>query len=412
MLQKIKNTLNKYQMITDNNICVALSGGADSVCLLHILKSLEEELGISVSAFHLNHCLRGEESDRDEAFVKRLCESLSVPLLCESADIKAAAEKSGESIELAARNIRYERLKSNAKGLVALAHTASDNLETVIYNLSRGSGIKGLCGIPPTRDIYIRPLIECTRAEVEEYIKDNGLCFVTDSSNLTDDYTRNYIRHNIVPSILRLNRSAEKTVAENSDSIREDSDFINGMALKIYSIIAKEDSLDGELLAEQHPAVAKRVLGLFFEEKIGKKPDRLHINRMYDALINSRKVSLPENFFARCNGKRFVIAAEDKTESTLSYKTEIVYKNRKTDGNVYNLLLKNTIDCDKLWFQLTIRSRGEGDLIALEGRGCSKSLKKLMNELKIPEEKRNLLPIAVDDDGVVWIYSVGVSERV
>ncbi len=412
MLEKIRKTLNKYKMITDNNICIALSGGADSVCLLYVLKELEEELGLHISAFHLNHMLRGEEADRDEAFVKELCERLSVPLVSLRVDVAAEAEKTGESIELAARKIRYRLLRKQTSGQVALAHTASDNLETVIFNLARGGGVKGLSGIPPVRDIFIRPLIECTRAEIEEYLAKNNIGYVTDSSNLTDDYTRNFIRHNIVPDILRLNPAAEKTVSENSKSLREDAAFLEGMALKIYSIIAREESLDAALLSEQPPSVAKRVLRLFYREKIGKSPDSLHINRMYSALLGAEKVSLPEGFYARRQGDRFTIGLEGEEPRLEVFKTEITYKTLEKGENIYNLLLKNTIDCDKICGKLTVRARAEGDKIAIAGRGCTKSLKKLMNELKIPECERATLPVAADDEGVLWIHSLGVAERV
>lgn len=409
MVQKVKATILKYGMLShSSDVTVALSGGADSVCLLYALYNLREELGISLSAFHLNHCLRGEESDRDESFVRGLCERLRVPLVVERIDISAEAQKRGESIELCARNIRYELYEKYASGVVAVAHTESDNLETVVYNLARGSAIKGLGGIPPVRGKIIRPLIECTRDEVEAWLQKEKFPFVTDSSNLTDDYTRNYIRHNIVPKLKSLNASVEQTVSANCESIREDADFLVGMATKIYCIIAKENSLDAELLSEQHPAVAKRVLAMLFKEVSGQSADNLHTGRMYDALLFGRKVSLPQGFYAERVGKDFVIAKEGETPTQSVYETEIVYNN----GNVYNLLLKNTIDCDRIEGSLVVRTRNEGDSITLAGRKCTKTLKKLFNELKIPHCDRDSLPVAADDKGVVWIHSVGVAERV
>ena len=413
MIANVRETLLKLGINSDTeDICVALSGGADSVCLLYILSELKSEFNFSLSAFHLNHMLRGKEADRDELFVKELCEEIGIPLIIERADIKSEAEKRRESIELCARNVRYELLKKYSKGLVALAHTASDNLETVIYNLARGSGIKGLGGIPPVRDIFIRPLINCTRREVEEYLSERNISYVTDSSNLADDYTRNYIRHHIAPEVLKLNPSAEKTVAANCESLREDADFISGMATKIYCIIAKEDSLDADLLKEQHPAVVKRVLSMLYRENSGYGVDNLHINRMYEALTECKKVSLPKGFYAECDGKILRIGKEAESLNQNVFETEIVYGDYKTDDNVYNLLLKNTIDCDKIVGELKIRTREDGDRIALAGRGCTKSLKKLFNELGIPSEQRVSLPIATDDEGIVWIYSVGVAERV
>ncbi len=412
MIEKIKNTISKFDMLSaSSNVTVALSGGADSVCLLYVLCELRDELGLTLSAFHLNHCLRGEESDRDENFVKELCKKLAIPLVIERRDIKAEAERRSESIELCARNVRYELYKKHANGLVAVAHTESDNLETVVYNLTRGSGIKGLGGIGPVRDIFIRPLIECTRDEVENYLKEKNIGFVTDSSNLTDDYSRNYIRHNIVPALKSINPSVEQTVGANSQSLREDADFLGGMATKIYSIIAKDDRLDAAMLSEQHPAIAKRVLSMLYFEQSGKNVDNLHINRMYEVLKNGGKASLPQGLYAECNGKLFKLCREGETPA-FSYETELVWESAEKNSNVYNLLLKNKIDCDKIKGKLTVRTRNEGDSIELAGRNCTKSLKKLFNELKIPTEERDILPIAADDEGVVWIYSVGVAERV
>ncbi len=407
MHDKVLNTIKKYDMLKDaNSVTVALSGGADSVCLLHILYSLKDSLGITLSAAHLNHNLRGEESDRDEQYVRNLCERLNVPLIVGSADIKAEAEKRGESIELAARNIRYEFLKQNASGPVATAHTASDNLETVIYNTARGSGTRGMGGIPPVRDIYIRPLIECTRSEVEEYLSENGLGFVTDSSNLSDEYNRNFIRHKIIPAIKQINPSVEQTVAAASEALREDADFIEGMATKIYAIIGKGDSLDAELLKEQHPAVAKRVLAMLHKENTGATPDSFHIKGMYDILKSGGKMSLASGFSAVCDKKTFKIEKTKADKPKPHYTTEILY------NNVYNLLLKNTADCDKIKGSLVVRTRKDGDSIRLSGRGCTKSLKKLFNELKIPNEERESLPVVSDDEGVVFIHSVGIAERV
>ena len=183
MINKIRNTIKKYDMFSASpNVSVALSGGADSVCLLYSLLKLKDEFNLNISALHLNHNLRGEESERDERFVRELCDKLMVPLKIESVDVLTESERRSESIELTARDLRYDFFKRNTNGTVAIAHTASDNLETVIYNLTRGSGIRGICGIPPKRDIYIRPLIEVTSNEVRGFLEENEIDFVIDSS--------------------------------------------------------------------------------------------------------------------------------------------------------------------------------------------------------------------------------------
>ncbi len=195
MLETVKQTIEDYHMLNPGEpVLAALSGGADSVALLRALLAL----GYPVRAFHLNHCLRGAESDRDEAFCRALCERLGVPLTVERIDV--GAQTAGEGIEAAARRIRYERLVAAAQGAkIATAHTADDNLETMLFHLARGTGPKGLAGIPPVRGDIIRPLIGAERAQVEAYLSELGQDFVTDSTNLSDDYTRNRIRHEVVP---------------------------------------------------------------------------------------------------------------------------------------------------------------------------------------------------------------------
>lgn len=412
MLDKIKNTINKYSMLSDSSdVTVAVSGGADSVCLLCALCELKKELGLTLSAFHLNHCLRGEESDRDEEFVKQLCEKLGVPLTSLRADVAKQAAERGESIELCARNIRYELYKKHSNGLVAVAHTMSDNLETVIYNTARGSGIKGLCGIPPVRDIYIRPLIDCTREEVEAYLDSRGIDYVTDSTNLHDDYSRNFIRHNIVPALKKLNPSVEQTVKNAVENLREDAEFLDCTATKIYRIVEKSDGLDAELLLAQPPSVIKRVLGMYFYDKSGLSADSMHIVRMYESLYSGKKISLPHGLCGKSDTKRFRIYSDREEKPACRFETETVCKRIDKDDNVYNLLLKNAIDCDKIKGSLKVRTRLEGDSIRLSGRNCTKTLKKLYNELKIPQDIRDALPVAADDEGILWIHTVGVSER-
>ena len=214
MLKKIIATIEKYGMLNDvRKVTVALSGGADSVCLLSVLNELKDKYGYALSAVHVNHQLRGDESERDERFTVKLCEQFSVPITVERIDVKALSEEKKESIELVARNARYDLFKTVGDGgVVATAHTADDNLETVLYNTIRGSGLKGICGIPPKRDIFIRPLILTTRKAIEEYCALKNIKYVTDSTNLEDCYTRNKIRHNVIPVLKEINPNVSGTV--------------------------------------------------------------------------------------------------------------------------------------------------------------------------------------------------------
>ena len=214
MLCQILDTAKKYSMTeTGDEVIAALSGGADSVCLLLALNELKETLGIKLSAIHVNHCLRGNESDRDEQFCRDLCGRLRIPLICGRFNVKEEAENRKISTELAARDIRYRFFQENSSGKkIATAHTANDNAETVIFNLARGTGTKGIAGIPPVRGNIIRPLINVTRSQIENYLKEKNQEYVTDSTNLTDDYTRNIIRHIVIPVIEQINSSLFRTV--------------------------------------------------------------------------------------------------------------------------------------------------------------------------------------------------------
>lgn len=413
MLNKVISAIEKYDMLKyTEKVTVALSGGADSVCLLYVLSELAEKYRITLSAIHINHMLRGEESDRDEAFVRSLCEKKEIPLDVKRIDVMSIAEKTGESIELAARNVRYKAFEEIDCGLVATAHSADDNLETVLYNITRGSGLKGVCGIPPTRDIYIRPLIFCTRQEIEAYLKEKGAKFVTDSSNLTDDYTRNFLRHNVVPALRKVNPSVNKTVATMCASLREDEEFLSSFAKRIYLLAQREDCLDSEVLKVQPSSIIKRVIALYLEDRFATKTDSLHLESLKDILISGGKTSINNGITAICKNGRFYFYSDKTQTSKPVYFVQQKETFVKSSSNVNNLFLKNAVDCDKINGKLTIRTREPSDKIRLSGRNCTKSLKKLMNELKIPEELRDVIPVAADDDGVVWVYGVGADERV
>ena len=407
-LEKIKTAIEKYRMFCgEENVTVALSGGADSVCLLHALISLKDIYNIKISAIHINHNLRGDESLRDEEFVKSLCKKLRVPLTVKSIKVKELAEQSGESIELAARNARYAEFKNCGADKVATAHTASDNTETVLFNMLRGAGLKGLCGIPAKRDIYIRPLIFCTRQDIEKYIAENNLEFVTDSSNLSDDYSRNLLRHKAVPVLKELNGSVENTVTSMCQGLKEDLDFLETTANKFYEQCLAKDKIKVDELKTQHISVIKRVLSRYYAEKTGGTPDSLHIERMTETLLNVTKKSLPQGFYCEVKNNTFYIEREEK-KSQKTFETKVIYSDTY---KINNLLLKNAIDCDTIVGDLKVRTRLEGDSITLRGRNCTKSLKKLFNELKIPKEERDNIPVAADDEGIVWIFGVDVSKR-
>ncbi len=211
--------------IRNASVTAALSGGADSVCLLYCLMQCRMAFGLDISALHVQHNLRGAESVRDEDFCRMLCADWDVPLTVVSVDV-AAMRKTGMSTEEAARVCRYQAFASQQTDYIATAHTASDNFETMLFRLTRGTGLKGLSGIPPQRERYLRPLLRVTRAQVEDCLHAQGIDCVTDSSNLTDDYTRNFLRHRVVPLLREQNPALDHTAAETAEILRTEEDFL------------------------------------------------------------------------------------------------------------------------------------------------------------------------------------------
>ena len=416
MINKVRAALKDFSMLQGGNeITVALSGGADSMALLYALLRLQDEFSLKISAAHLNHSIRGAEADRDEEFVINRCRVLKVPLITDKRDVLSVAKENSFSIELAARTVRYEFLSETAKGIIATAHTASDNLETVLMNLTRGTGLKGLCGIPPVRDRFIRPLIYVTREEVELFCKENDIPFVVDSSNLADDYTRNHLRHNVVPQLKKINPSLETTLLRTVSNLREDSIFLASTAQLCFKQLLKGKSLLTENFGELPKSVATRVLILFCEEMGVTTPTAAHIEALYEAVLkNEGTVVLPgkTEFLVKQGSLGIKNNCVDK-KPVFSVKTmKMSLNDLKTTQKVNNLLLKEAIDCDKIIGDMVVRTRLPGDKITLNARNVTKTLKKLFNEECIPEIRRDALPVIADDKGVVWVLGFGPDKRV
>ena len=418
MEKSILEAIRKFSLLNNevSTVTVALSGGADSMALLYALLALKEKLGITVKAAHLNHQIRGDEALRDEEFVKAKCKALSVELFCERADVPKYAKEKSISTELAARELRYAFLERINEGVVATAHTASDNLETVLFNLTRGTAAQGLCGIPPKRGIYIRPIILCTRVQVEEYCRENNINFVTDSTNLCDDYTRNKIRHSVIPCLKDINPSVENSVLKTTIGLREDTAVLDGIADNYLCENLSNNTLAIEGLENSSPAVAKRVIKKFIDNsEKGINTENIHIEEIFKALGKKCRISLPCDYSAVLTDKELKLVpnsenAQRKTEYIVNI-TGHDAKDFKINKKINNLLLNNSLDCDKIVGQSVLRTRMSGDSIRLKNRGCTKTLNRLFSENSIPLEERDNLPVLADEKGVIWVYGFGVSGR-
>ncbi len=299
LIQKITLAVKQYDMKLQS-VIVALSGGADSVSLLLALR----EMGVGVRACHLNHGLRGEESDNDQQFCADLCRKLDVDLFTRKINCAELAEKH-ESVEECARRARYAFFEEaleyfGGNSVIATAHTADDNLETVLLNLVRGTGLRGLCGIPPVRGNIIRPLILSERRDVLEYLSEKGQDYVTDKTNFSEDYSRNRVRLNIIPEIKKLNPSLVGTVSRMTGNLRLDSDYLDCRARNILEQCRCKNGYDAARLAEYPPPIKSRAVKIILSEG-GIEPSALRINTAVE-LLNKRS-----GRFNPCKNRFFTI---------------------------------------------------------------------------------------------------------
>ncbi len=411
MRKKFLEAIEKYSLLDGvDSVTVALSGGADSVALLYLFCELKEQLNINVYAAHFNHKIRGAEADRDETFVKEQCEKIGVPIFIGSADVPRFAEENKLSVELAARKLRYEFLNTVAKGVIATAHTASDNLETMLFNLARGTAAKGLSGIPVKRDNIIRPIILCTREDVELYCEQNNIPFVTDSSNLSDEYSRNKLRLKAVPVLKELNSSVEKSALRTAKSIFEDNEFIDGFAVGEFNKRFNSGKLDVSNFDKLHPALQKRVIKLFLVDLGVENLDNLHLLSVLNIALDGGKTQISGDICLISHRGILELEQTDIPVFDVKITREELNFSENTQ-KIHNLLLKNAIDCDKIVGELDLRTRLSGDSIRLFGRNCTKTLKKLFTEKQVPLNERDYIPVIADSKGVVWVYGIGVSER-
>lgn len=417
MLEKIGCTIEKFNMLKNGEtVCCALSGGADSVALLFALKTLSAEYGVTVTAVHINHMLRGEESDRDESFCRDLCSRLNIPLTVFRKNAAAFAHSLGVSVETGAREMRYEIFSEIAADKIATAHNLNDNAETLIFRIARGTGLKGLCGIPPVRDKIIRPMLRCSREEIEDFLSELGQDFVTDSTNLSESYTRNKIRHRIIPEIAALHGAFPECVTAMTANFSEDEDYLSGQA----------ERLKNKDLRTVHPAVRKRII--------------INLLKKHNLEVTALKASELENAAAGGGGKidvgrgctAFVrngkiTVAENKTEDIIPQKiteegeysfssdriviiSKINCEKMNGSQNINKNLTTELLDYDKIKGSIVLRNRLRKDKIKPVGSAHTKELRKLLQE-RLPYGTRDITAVIEDDEGVVWAEHIGAAER-
>ena len=397
----------------------AVSGGADSMCLLHLLVSG----GWDVTAAHFEHGVRGAESLRDAAFVEDWCRDNGVPCVVGHGDAPGYAEEHGLSLEEAARELRYDFLLAKARELgadrVLTAHTMDDSAETLLFNLTRGSGAAGLRGIPRARGSILRPLLRVSRAEIEAYLEKNAVPHVEDSTNRGDDYTRNLLRHQVVPLLREINPRFSEAAARTAELVGRDEDFLDGMAGEFLKRELAEDSLPLDALCALHPAVASRVVRRLFP---GLSMERAEAALDFAKCSEYGLLQLPGRTLRREQGRLYLDEDRDVRirerrlipggglklpELGLRLDTELcIYR-----GEIHDLFKTSFLKYEIVTNGILCTDRRPGDRIRPHGRGLSKRLSDLFRENGFTRAERAACLILRDEQGPVLARGLAVDER-
>lgn len=416
----------RRDMLPDGaRVLCAVSGGADSMCLLRLLKDLEGERGIRVFAAHFEHGLRGEESLRDMRFVEEYCRENGIPCLTERGEVRRYAEKEGLGLEEAARRLRYDFLERAAESFgcdrIATAHTADDNAETLLLNLLRGSGTRGLGGIPPRRGKIIRPLLETSRAEIEAYLAEKGVPHVEDASNADLSFSRNRLRRLVLPLLREMNPALNETLGRTAALLRQDEAFLCGLADEWIEASFDGESLPLNELRELHPAVAGRVLRQLC-------PRSLSAAQVEDALRFAEGtelgfLDLPGLRLRREQGRlyfrdseriafepRRIVPGEavDFPELGLRVRAERLAAGA---AEIHSQFKHFRLRYETIKGDIVCTGRRPGDRMHPLGRGVGKSLKALFLEAGMSRDERDRALVFRDDGGILAVHPLALDER-
>ena len=442
-----------------------ISGGADSVCLFFALLELQKEMDFTFYAVHINHGYRGEASDRDERFVRDLCEKYGVPLQVFSVDLESTAKKRKQSLEEAGREIRRElfekEMQSRDACKIALAHHENDNAETFLWNLCRGCGLHGLGGIRPVNGVYIRPLLGMTRGEIETFLQKRQQPYCTDATNLETDYTRNKLRHLVLPVLEeQINRQTIRHMNTTMEELRELDDYVEMQVEAAYQACVEKEQDENCLIRKepllQYPELLQnKVIFRCLTETAAtqKNLGRVHVEDVRALLEKQpgRSLDLPARVRAvrEYEGVRLKkIRYEGVRLKKIRYEKEQSVKDRYTEQNAVCLAIPGTtvlpeqnlkVTCRILeknplsegtdipqktytkWFDydiikkcLHIRTRQSGDWITVDGAGHRQKLKSWFVNEKIPYKQREEIPLIAEGNQILWIlgYRMGSAYRI
>ena len=426
-----------------DKVIVSLSGGPDSVALLLLMIRLKTEFKLEVCAFHLNHCIRGDEAERDELFCKQLCEKHGIKLYSMTEDIPSYAEKNKLSVEAAGRERRYALLDELCDefdiGKIATGHTLDDNVETVLLNIIRGTGLNGLCGIRAKRGRIIRPLLDIKKSRLTGYLEDEGQEYAKDSTNYETDYLRNYIRNDVIPGIeSKTGKDLLVTVSRMIKNLLTDSQFIETKTSQTYArIVYKTDGVvraSTEEIKKESRAIASRIIFWIVRELNGSSADitEAHIEALLELLDkqSGSQLDLPCGLRAKIEFGEICIYKNITKKSNLMpdavklsipgrtvYNGHIFYVDIiKGENIVNNMFKKDTnricLDYGKIsGMDIVIRKRNQGDVFSPRGRNVTKKLKKYLIEARIPAGRRDDIPMLAVGNEIIWMPGIDFTDK-
>jgi tRNA(Ile)-lysidine synthase len=445
MLEKIKSTIQKYELVAKGDkIVVAVSGGIDSVSLLYALMQFQSLWELSLHIAHLDHCFRGEEAEQDALFVENLGKQWNIPVTIEKIDVPDFAKQKNRSPQEAAREVRYNFLERVAHTIggdkIATAHNANDQAETLLLWLARGTGLRGLSGIPPKQGIYIRPLLEIQREEIETFLRKNDLNFRQDSSNRKNVYRRNFVRHKIIPLLEELNPNIIENFCNTADLARMANDYFEHELKKIMPKVIKKEgkrklSLDLSAFFDYHITLKNLLLRRAIEWLKGDLTGITfnHVESLQHLInesISGSQIHLPDGIVAYKEYDWLIL-----TNTRLENEYQSLRKPIAMPGKTVIPELDVTIivtecsfsqlekeyrrdypnqaffDKDTIVPPLMLRFRQEGDRFQPFGMNHHKKLQDFFVDEKVPFTERDKIPILEDKNGIIWIVGHRTSER-
>lgn len=436
MLQKIREYVKAYNMLEkQQNIVFGLSGGADSICLALVLKTLQQEYGYALKAVHVNHGIRGDEADGDETFCRGFCEKNKIQLIVVRKDVPNLAIKWHMSLEEAGRKVRYEAFEEalgNEGGRIAVAHHKNDNAETVLFNMVRGSDIIGMSGIKPVNGRIIRPLLAADRCEIEAFLRERGQEYCTDSTNIDNEYSRNLLRNRVLPMLENINAGAVDNICAAAARLAQISQLMERLTREASEkcVFYSENSsnvtceINLEIFYKCDRIIQENILydAICRCAKAKKDIERLHVNALVQLAYNTtgRQLDLPYKLSAvKEYGRLYIFSKENgMPEYGLDWKMHICRSRRELEEFIRNhkkefiekKFCTKEVNCGKIKNNLILRSRQPKDYITVGSDGMRKSVRRFFIDEKVPQSMRNM-PMVFDGNEAVWIIGHRFNKR-